>query len=94
MNSYRASALIACVVFLGLAGAARAESVTVTKEVQTACEWDYHQFCDQYGLGSELLDMCFKSNGPKMSKGCIDALIAAGDVSQEYVTRQKELLGK
>ena len=51
--------------------------------MQDACEWDYHQFCDQYGLGSELLDMCFKSNGPKLGKACIDALIAAGDISQE-----------
>jgi hypothetical protein len=94
MKSYRVSLLIGFALVFGFAGAAQAQSVTVNKEVQDACEWDYHQFCDQYGLGSELLDMCFKSNGPKMSKACIDALIAAGDVSQEYVTRQKELLGR
>ncbi len=94
MMSYRASLLIGFALVFGFAGAAQAESVTVNKEVQDACEWDYHQFCDQYGLGSELLDMCFRQNGPKMSKACIDALIAAGDVSQEYVNRQKELLGR
>jgi hypothetical protein len=29
-----------------------------------------------------------------MTKACVDALIAAGDVSQEYVDQQKKLLGK
>jgi hypothetical protein len=45
-------------------------------------------------LGTELLDICFRKNGPNLSKGCIDALIAAGDVSQEYVDQQKKLLGR
>jgi hypothetical protein len=82
----------ACVLSFGTA--AHAQSVTVTPAVQQSCEWDYHNFCSQYAIGSELLDMCFRSNGPKLSKGCVDALIAAGDVSREYVDRQKELLGR
>ena len=82
------------VTILAFAGVACAESVTVTPAVQQNCEWDYHNFCDQYAIGSELLDMCFKQNGPKLSKPCVDALIAAGDTSQEYVDQQKKLLGK
>ena len=31
-------------------------------------------------------------DGPKLSKGCIDALIAAGDTTQAYVDRQKDCL--
>ena len=89
-----AGLLVASVAVFGIAGAAQAELVTVTKAVQDACEWDYNQFCNQYGLGSELLDMCFKSNGPKLSKNCVEALIAAGDTSQEYVDQQKKLMGK
>ncbi len=85
--------LIASVTILAFAGAACAESVTVTPAVQKACEWDYHNFCDQDAIGSELLDMCFRQNGPKLSKPCVEALIAAGDTSQEYVD-QKKLLGK
>jgi hypothetical protein len=41
-----------------------------------------------------LLDTCFKLNGPKLSKPSVDAPIAAGDTSQEYVDQQKKLLGK
>ena len=92
--NYSVALLIACVSMLGFAGAAQAESVTISQAVQDNCKWDYDKFCNQYGIGSELLDMCFRKNGPQMSKGCIDALIAAGDVSKEYGDRQKELLGK
>ena len=87
-------ALLALVAAFAFAGGAKAESVTITKAVQDSCQWDYDKFCNQYGIGSELLDMCFKSNGPKLSKACVDALIAAGDTSQEYVDQQKKLLGK
>lgn len=94
MTSYRVALLVAFALALGLAGAAKAESVTVTKAVQDSCQWDYDKFCNQYGLGTELLDMCFRKNGPSLSKPCIDALIAAGDISQEYVDQQKKLMGK
>jgi hypothetical protein len=77
------------VTILGFSGAAVAESVTVTPAVQQACEWDYHNLCGQYAIGSDLLDICFKQNGPKLSKPCVDALIAAGDTSQEYVSAEE-----
>lgn len=92
--NYRVGLLVVCVAMFGCVGAAQAESVTVTQAVQDNCKWDYDKFCNQYGLGTELLDMCFRKNGPNLSKGCIDALIAAGDVSKEYVDQQKKLLGR
>lgn len=91
--SYRVM-FIACVSMLGIVLPAHAESVTITKAVQDACAEEYHQFCNQYGIGSELLDMCFKQNARNMTKACVDALVAAGDVSQEYVDQQKKLLGR
>jgi len=94
MASFRVSLLFASILVLGVAGEARAESVTVTKTVQDACAWEYNKFCNQYGIGSQLLDMCFRQNADHMTKACVDALIAAGDVSQEYVDQQKKLLGR
>jgi hypothetical protein len=94
MTSIRVSLFIAAIVVFGLTGEARTESVTISKAVQNACAWEYDKFCNQYGLGSELLDICFKQNSRNMTKACVDALIAAGDVSQEYVDRQKKLLGR
>jgi hypothetical protein len=94
MASFRVSLLVASIFVLSLAGQASAQSVTVTKAVQDACAWEYDKFCNQYGIGSQLLDICFRQNADKMTKACVDALIAAGDVSQEYVDQQKKLLGR
>jgi hypothetical protein len=84
--------LIVGMSMLSFASIALADSVTVSPAVQQNCEWDYHNFCSQYAIGSDLLDMCFRSNGPKLSKACVDALIAAGDVSKEYVEQQRKLM--
>jgi hypothetical protein len=94
MASFRVSFLVASIFVFGLAGEACAQSVTVTKAVQDACAWEYNKFCNQYGIGSQLLDMCFRQNADHMTKACVDALIAAGDVSQEYVDQEKKLLGR
>jgi hypothetical protein len=94
MASFRVSLLVASIFVVTLAGQASAQSVTVTKAVQDACAWEYNKFCNQYGIGSQLLDMCFRQNADHMTKACVDALIAAGDVSQEYVDQQKKLLGR
>jgi hypothetical protein len=92
--SNRLSVLVACAVMFGFAGAASAESVTVTKAVQDACAWEYDKFCNQYGIGTQLLDICFKQNAHNLTKACVDALVAAGDVSEEYVEQQKKLMDK
>ena len=88
------TSLIVGVSMFSFASIGHTESVTITPAVQQNCQWDYHNFCSQYAIGSELLDMCFRSNGPKLSKACVDALIAAGDVSKEYVDQQKKLEGR
>ena len=94
MASFRVSLLVASIFVLGVAGEAGAQSVTINKAVQDACAWEYNKFCNQYGIGSQLLDICFRQNADHMTKACVDALIAAGDVSQEYVDQQKKLLGR
>ncbi len=91
---YRASVFVALALSFGFAGIAETQSVNITPLMENECQWDYHNFCSQCAIGSELLDMCFKQSGPKLSKGCVEALIAAGDTTQAYVDRQKELLGR
>ena len=88
------SLLVASIVVLASPARRENKSVTISKAVQNACAWEYDKFCNQYRLGSELLDICFKQNARNMTKACVDALIAAGDVSQEYVDQQKKLLGR
>jgi hypothetical protein len=92
MSAFRMILLLTFV--FGSALGAHAQSVTITKAVQDACAWEYDKFCNQYGLGSQLLDICFRQHAQEMTKACVDALVAAGDVSREYVDQQKKLLGR
>ena len=94
MKTSHLALLAAFALVLGFAGHARAEAQNITKAVQDACEWEYDKYCNQYGIGSELLSMCFKQNASNLTKACVDALVAAGDVSEEYVQQQKKLLGR
>jgi hypothetical protein len=94
MTRYGSKFFMAFVLVLGFAGSAQSQAVNITPLMENECQWDYHNFCSQYAIGSELLDLCFKQNGPKLSKGCVEALVAAGDTTQAYVDRQKELMDK
>ena len=62
----------------------------ISQAVSTDCRWDYHNFCSDYGIGSPLLNYCFRNNGAKLSKACVGALIQAGDVSKSYVQQRRK----
>jgi hypothetical protein len=61
----------------------------ITQAVSQDCRWDYHNFCSDYGIGSPLLNYCFRRNGAKLSRACVNALIHAGDVSKAYVQARR-----
>jgi hypothetical protein len=61
----------------------------ITQAVSQDCRWDYHNFCSEYGIGSPLLNYCFRNNGAKLSRACVNALIQAGDVSKNYVQQRR-----
>ena len=84
MTCYRSKLLIAFVAIPCFAGEAQS-APDITQAVSTDCRWDYHNFCSEYGIGSPLLNYCFRNNGAKLSKACVNDLIAAGDVSKAYV---------
>jgi hypothetical protein len=95
VTGFRVALILAVGAFGSAFGAhAQQQSVTINKAVQDACAWEYDKFCNQYGIGTQLLDICFRQNAEHMTKACVDALIAAGDVSKEYVEQQAKLLGR
>jgi hypothetical protein len=82
-----AISLAACVLALGFAGTANAGQYS--KAVQKACAADYKEHCGEYGLESEALRLCMDKAGQKLSKGCVNALVKDGQVSQAEVDRRK-----
>jgi hypothetical protein len=73
--------LAALAMFATQAGAASAR-------VQAACAGDYFAYCSQHPTGGPGVRACMRANGIKLSKGCVNALIAAGEVSKAEVDRR------
>ena len=65
--------LLAAIALSGFAGAAQAGTPDITTAVSNDCRWDYHNYCSEYGIGSPLLNYCFRNNGAKLSKACVNA---------------------
>ena len=53
--------------------------------VQIACAGDYYAHCSAY---SPQVRSCMRGVGAGLSKGCVSALVAAGEVSAAEVARR------
>lgn len=84
-NTFTTLALaVATVGFvIGAAGDANA----LSKKIRNACGFDYQDFCSQYDPNSSAVRRCFESNRKSLSKGCIRALVDAGEVPAKYLKR-------
>jgi hypothetical protein len=87
MQTYR-SRLIIAVAIACFAGAA--QSAPITKLEQQECHADYHKLCGEYGLDTPALRICMDKAGHGLSKGCVEALIDAGEVSRAEVDRRRK----
>lgn len=77
-------AAIAVAAFLLNAGPA----VAVSSSVKSACASDYLSYCSQHPLETRALRQCMRAAGPRLSKRCVSALVAAGEVSKSEVNRR------
>jgi hypothetical protein len=57
--------------------------------VKTACASDYYAHCSAYSLDSPQVRSCMRAVGKGLSKGCVSALVAAGEVSAAEVARRE-----
>jgi adenylate kinase len=57
---------------------------------QMSCASDYYAYCSQFQVGSKELRVCMRRVGPKLSKSCLNALIADGEVSKAEVEKRKQ----
>ena len=51
------------------------------------CKADYNRYCKKYAVGSEGLRACMSRSIKKVSKRCITALVAGGDMTQAQANR-------
>ena len=69
--------------------AAPAGSNAVGLSTQLNCASDYYAYCSSHPVGSPGVRKCMRANGPKLSKSCINALIADGEISKTEVEQTK-----
>jgi hypothetical protein len=60
--------------------------------VKVACAADYYANCTAHSPDSPETRSCMRAVGSGLSHGCVDALVAAGEVSAEEVARRRSSL--
>jgi len=85
-SHYRA---LAAAVALGAGLLPAAQAGAVGAAVRYACAGDYLAHCSSYAPDSAETRKCMRAVGYQLSKGCINALVAAGEVSKSEVARRQ-----
>ena len=80
---YMFSAIVAAFTII-IAG----ECSAADARVRAACTNDYLAYCSQHDPDGASVRQCMRANGSRLSAGCVNALIAAGEVQASVVARQ------
>jgi hypothetical protein len=82
-------ATLAAILLLAALTLAATEAAAVSRAVKFACMSDYFAYCSSYEVGSPALRQCMRNAGAKLSNRCVNALVAAGEVSKADAARRK-----
>jgi hypothetical protein len=73
---------------LGILIAFMSEAGAGSARVNSACANDYFAYCSQHDPDGPGVRRCMRAVGRKLSMGCVNALIEAGEVSKQEVARR------
>jgi hypothetical protein len=79
--------IIAAAVALGTL-AASGQAGATSLAVKMACASDYYANCSQHAPDSPGVRKCMRAVGAGLSRGCINALVSAGEVSKSVVEKK------
>ena len=82
----RAAFIAAGALVIAIASAPPASAIN--PKVRAACANDYLSNCSAYKPESAETRKCMRAVGYRLSKGCISALVAAGEVSKTEIARR------
>ncbi len=63
---------------------------SVPDSVKVACSSDYNRFCPRYKVGTSKLNRCMRSNGKRLSRVCVRALIDHGMVPRSLLKKARQ----
>ncbi len=64
------------------------QAAAISAQVRHACAGDYFNNCSSFAPESAQTRRCMRAVGHRLSKGCVRALVAAGEVSKAEVARR------
>lgn len=86
--SPRSVALIALSIVTTLPFVWATAANAVSLRVKLACSRDYYALCSQFSSDSPEVRQCMRAAGEKLSPRCLNALVQAGEVSQEEIAHR------
>jgi hypothetical protein len=84
-----ARATVALLVAAGTLAVAASSANATSLAVKMACASDYYAHCSQFAPDTPGVRQCMRAHGNQLSKGCVDALVSAGEVSKVEVDRRR-----
>ncbi|MEQ1651197.1 MAG: hypothetical protein ABL897_01775 [Hyphomicrobium sp.] len=66
------------------------QASAVSTRVKLACAKDYYAHCSKHSPGSPEVRQCMRAVGEGLSQRCLNALVAAGEVSEKEVAEHSE----
>ncbi len=89
MTILSSTAVLKAALVIGTLAATTFQANAVGMRTRMACAGDYFKHCSQYSPGSKEVRSCMRAVGAGLSKSCVSALIADGEVSQAEVNRRR-----
>jgi hypothetical protein len=80
--------ILAATLALGTLAVSANQASATSLAVKMACASDYYAHCSQHTPDSPGVRKCMRSVGKNLSKGCIGALVAAGEVSKSVIEKK------
>ncbi len=80
--------ILAAAISLGSIAAHSSQASAVSLSVQLACATDYYAYCSKHDPDGPGVRTCMRANGMKLSMRCVNALVAAGEISKAEVERR------
>jgi hypothetical protein len=85
LKSQMSRTVVATAIALGAAILPATQAGAVSASVRYACAGDYLANCSSYAPDSAETRRCMRKVGLRLSTGCLNALVAAGEVSRSEV---------
>lgn len=87
-GAIRACTMVAA--FTATLALAASVAQAASERVRKACADDYMAYCSQHPEEGAAVRRCMDSHGHKLSKRCVDALVADGEISKSEVERRRQ----